>query len=100
MNTEPDEYYCACPQGYSGKDCQIGQGLDMRLPFSYIYLGMCRVLDTRRRMSGHGAALFSPTSRARLRFRSLRQRRHVSRGPRRLRVSLSAGLGGSDLRYQ
>lgn len=25
MNTEPDEYYCACPQGYSGKDCQIGR---------------------------------------------------------------------------
>uniref|UniRef100_A0A3B4AHK7 Delta-like protein n=1 Tax=Periophthalmus magnuspinnatus TaxID=409849 RepID=A0A3B4AHK7_9GOBI len=24
MNTEPDEYYCACPQGYSGKTCQIG----------------------------------------------------------------------------
>lgn len=23
MNTEPDEYYCACPQGYSGKTCQI-----------------------------------------------------------------------------
>lgn len=25
MNTEPDEYYCACPQGYSGKTCQIGE---------------------------------------------------------------------------
>ncbi|KAM7367654.1 hypothetical protein PAMP_013939 [Pampus punctatissimus] len=23
MNPEPDEYYCACPQGYSGKTCQI-----------------------------------------------------------------------------
>uniref|UniRef100_A0A7N9AUA4 Delta-like protein n=1 Tax=Mastacembelus armatus TaxID=205130 RepID=A0A7N9AUA4_9TELE len=23
MNTEPDEYFCACPQGYSGKNCQI-----------------------------------------------------------------------------
>ncbi|XP_072301318.1 protein jagged-2b isoform X2 [Eucyclogobius newberryi] len=23
MNTEPDEYHCACPQGYSGKTCQI-----------------------------------------------------------------------------
>lgn len=38
MNTEPDEYYCACPQGYSGKDCQIGQprgGWDTRpLPSS------------------------------------------------------------------
>ncbi|XP_031717383.1 protein jagged-2-like [Anarrhichthys ocellatus] len=22
-NTEPDEYHCACPQGYSGKTCQI-----------------------------------------------------------------------------
>lgn len=25
MNTEPDEYYCACPQGYSGKTCHIGE---------------------------------------------------------------------------
>ncbi|XP_075893635.1 protein jagged-2b isoform X2 [Nelusetta ayraudi] len=23
MNTEPDEYHCACPQGYSGKTCHI-----------------------------------------------------------------------------
>ncbi|XP_034384273.1 protein jagged-2b [Cyclopterus lumpus] len=23
MNTEPDEYYCSCPRGYSGKTCQI-----------------------------------------------------------------------------
>lgn len=27
MNTEPDEYDCACPQGFSGKDCQIGEPL-------------------------------------------------------------------------
>uniref|UniRef100_A0A668ANB6 Delta-like protein n=1 Tax=Myripristis murdjan TaxID=586833 RepID=A0A668ANB6_9TELE len=25
MNTEPDEYHCACPQGYSGKTCQIAE---------------------------------------------------------------------------
>uniref|UniRef100_A0A673CQA3 Delta-like protein n=1 Tax=Sphaeramia orbicularis TaxID=375764 RepID=A0A673CQA3_9TELE len=25
MNTEPDEYYCACPLGYSGKTCQIAE---------------------------------------------------------------------------
>ncbi|KAM9778683.1 protein jagged-2b isoform X3 [Syngnathus typhle] len=25
MNTEPDEYYCACPEGYSGKTCQIAE---------------------------------------------------------------------------
>lgn len=25
MNTEPDQYHCACPDGYSGKNCQIGK---------------------------------------------------------------------------
>ncbi|XP_054474229.1 protein jagged-2b isoform X4 [Anoplopoma fimbria] len=25
MNTEPDEYHCACPRGYSGKTCQIAE---------------------------------------------------------------------------
>ncbi|XP_029688534.1 protein jagged-2-like isoform X3 [Takifugu rubripes] len=25
MNTEPDEYNCACPDGYSGKNCQIAE---------------------------------------------------------------------------
>ncbi|KAM4633960.1 protein jagged-2b isoform 3-T3 [Polymixia lowei] len=25
MNTEPDEYQCVCPQGYSGKTCQIAE---------------------------------------------------------------------------
>ena len=25
MNTEPDQYQCLCPQGYSGQTCQIGE---------------------------------------------------------------------------
>lgn len=25
MNTEPDQYHCACPPGYTGKNCQIGR---------------------------------------------------------------------------
>ncbi|XP_014906763.1 protein jagged-2b isoform X1 [Poecilia latipinna] len=25
MNTEPNQYYCACPLGYSGKNCEIAE---------------------------------------------------------------------------
>lgn len=41
MNTEPDEYYCACPQGYSGKDCQIGQPRGGGLGHTSSYLCKC-----------------------------------------------------------
>lgn len=28
MNTEPNEYNCACPDGYSGKNCEIGESVN------------------------------------------------------------------------
>jgi len=41
MNTEPDEYRCACPDGYSGKKCEIGiSGYCMYLWKSETFLGM------------------------------------------------------------
>lgn len=47
MNTEPDEYYCACPQGYSGKDCQIGQPWTWICVFSshHVLSWKCEVQD-------------------------------------------------------
>lgn len=35
MNTEPDEYFCACPKGYSGKTCDIGE-MDGSLSSKYM----------------------------------------------------------------
>lgn len=35
MNTEPDEYHCACPPGYSGKTCQMGEPVFAGVFFSY-----------------------------------------------------------------
>ncbi|KAL0969025.1 hypothetical protein UPYG_G00221700 [Umbra pygmaea] len=32
MNTEPDEYNCACPDGYSGKNCEIAEHACMSNP--------------------------------------------------------------------
>ncbi|XP_056616570.1 protein jagged-2 isoform X4 [Triplophysa dalaica] len=32
LNTEPDEYFCTCPEGYSGKNCQIAKHACMSNP--------------------------------------------------------------------
>lgn len=28
MNTEPNEYKCACPDSYSGRNCEIGKSVN------------------------------------------------------------------------
>lgn len=68
MNTEPDEYNCACPDGYSGKNCEIGKP----------------PLENPERVRGEDTRLTPvppPFSRARLRVRPLCQRGDVSRSP-------------------
>uniref|UniRef100_A0A673LN32 Protein jagged-2 n=1 Tax=Sinocyclocheilus rhinocerous TaxID=307959 RepID=A0A673LN32_9TELE len=32
LNTEPDEYFCSCPEGYSGKNCHIAEHACMSNP--------------------------------------------------------------------
>ncbi|KAL6488015.1 hypothetical protein MHYP_G00046410 [Metynnis hypsauchen] len=32
LNTEPDEYHCDCPEGYSGKNCEIAEHACMSNP--------------------------------------------------------------------
>lgn len=29
MNTEPNEYNCACPDSYSGRNCEIGKSVNL-----------------------------------------------------------------------
>lgn len=84
MNTEPDEYQCACPDGYSGRNCQIGKSRLRWRPANGL--------------TSRSHARFCPSSRTRLRVQPLRQRGDVSRGAVRLRLPLSAGLGRAHLR--
>ncbi|CAJ1087289.1 hypothetical protein F7725_019853 [Xyrichtys novacula] len=44
MNPEPDEYFCTCPQGYSGKTCQIAEHACTSIPCANG--GTCHEVDT------------------------------------------------------
>uniref|UniRef100_A0A3P9JFW3 Delta-like protein n=1 Tax=Oryzias latipes TaxID=8090 RepID=A0A3P9JFW3_ORYLA len=44
MNTEPDEYFCACPRGFSGKNCEIAEHVCISNPC--MNGGSCHEVET------------------------------------------------------
>lgn len=78
MNTEPDEYNCACPDGYSGKNCEIGKQGPTSLSFNTRLKAGLKRTTTNNQPSLLCCCAFS---RARLRVQPLRQRRDMPRGP-------------------